>query len=74
MDVKCAASRTVSIRLGMASHEGQRLDVAVGDAAGVGTQDAAGERGVLVVLHHAACAAGCQRLLDSVRSGSADRA
>ena len=35
---------------GQAEHEGQGLDVAVGDAAGVGAQDAAGERGVLVVL------------------------
>ena len=35
---------------GQAEHEGQGFDVAVGDAAGVGAQDAAGERGVLVVL------------------------
>src|SRR4029077_3094002 len=38
---------------GQAEHEGQGLDVAVSDAAGIGPQDAAGERGILVVLDHA---------------------
>src|SRR6185312_11245193 len=53
---------------GQAEHEGQGLDVAVGDAAGVGPQDAAGERGVLVVLHYPRGAVRCQRGLDSVRA------
>ena len=48
---------------GQAEHEGQGLDVAVGDAAGVGAQDAAGERGVLVVLDHPSGAVWCQRVL-----------
>ena len=53
---------------GQAEHEGQGLDVAVGDAAGVGAQDAAGERGVLVVLDQPRGAVWCQRGLDSVRA------
>ena len=53
---------------GQAEHEGQGLDVAVGDAAGVGPQDAAGERGVLVVLDHASGPVWCQRVLDGVRA------
>ena len=36
--------------LGQAEHEAQGLDVAVADAAAAGAQDAADERGVLVVL------------------------
>jgi hypothetical protein len=36
--------------LGQAEHEGQGLDVAVPDSMAVGAQDAADERGVLVVL------------------------
>ena len=45
---------------------GEGFDVAVGDAAGVGAQDAAGERGVLVVLDQPSGAVRCQRFLDGV--------
>ena len=57
--------------VGEIGHQGERLDVAVSDAAGVGAQDAAGERGVLVVLPHPHGAVWCQRGLDGVRAASA---
>ena len=52
-------------------HQSEGFDVAVGDAAGVGAQDAAGKRSVLVVLAHPSGAFGCQEVLDSVRASKA---
>ena len=52
--------------LGQAEHEAQGLDVAVADAAAAGAQDAADERGVLVVLDLPSWPFRCQPRLDSV--------
>ena len=49
-----------------ADHEGEGFDVAERDAAGVGPQDAAGERGVLVVLGQPPRAVWCQGPVDGV--------
>jgi hypothetical protein len=54
---------------GQAEHEGQGFDIAVPDAAVAGAQDAADERGVLVVLNQLLCPFQCRPGLDSVRPG-----
>ena len=45
------------------------LDIAVPDAAALGAQDAADERGVVVVLDLPPRALGCQPCLDSIQHG-----
>jgi hypothetical protein len=61
------ADRRVQVG-GERGHLGQCLDVAAGDTAGIGGQDAAGERAVVVVLDHPPGAVCCQPRLDSVRA------
>ena len=61
---RVASSRSVA----EAVHDGDGLDVAGGDAAAVGADDAAQERGVLVVLHDPVAPFRCQRLLDAGRA------
>ena len=56
--------------IGQTEHEGQGLNVAVADAAGVGAQDAPDECAVLVVLDLSPRAFWCQPGLDSIRPGS----
>jgi len=53
----------------MRTHEDKSLDIAVPDAAAVGAQDAADERGGVVVLDLPPRALGCQPCLDSIRRG-----
>ena len=59
--------------LGQIEHEGQGLDVAVADATAVGAQDAADERGVLVVLDLPPWTFRCQPDLDGIRPGKLAR-
>jgi hypothetical protein len=59
--------------LGQAEHEGQGLDVAVPDAAAVGAQNAADERGVVGVLDLPSRTFRCQLCLDSARPGELGR-
>ena len=58
---RMASSRSV----GEVGHGGDGVDVAAGDAAAVGADDAAQERGVLVVLGDPVTPFWCQRLVDT---------
>jgi len=59
--------------LGQAEHDGQGLNVAVADAAGVGAQDAPDESAVFVVLDLPSWPLRCQPALDSIRLGKLAR-
>src|ERR1035438_5136724 len=59
--------------VGEVGHEGECFDVAVRDAAGVGAQDAPGERGVLIVLPHPSGPFWCQGVLDGVLASGQGR-
>ena len=59
--------------LGETGHGDERVDVAVRDTAGVGPQDAASERGIVVVLDQPPRPFRCQRPLDGVLARRAGR-